>query len=164
MLRRVLDDVLPRYDMREYHETIVAAEPEVVLAEALEMPAASDAIVSTLFRLRGIRGGDRPLRELFDQLGFAPVVSSGRARSGVAEWRPLRLRAAFALWAEPVPEARGRHGTETRTRLATETRVVALDRGARLRFGLYWLVVGPFSALIRRRWLATAKRRVEHTR
>jgi hypothetical protein len=38
-------------------------------------------------------------------------------------------------------------------RLTTETRVEALDDAARRAFLRYWRVVGPFSALIRRRWL-----------
>ena len=69
-----------------------------------------------------------------------------------ALWDVAGLRIAFALWAERGPDA---------TRLSTETRVLALSRAARIRFRLYWLAVGPFSALIRRRWLAAAKRRAE---
>ena len=32
---------------------------------------------------------------------------------------------------------------------------------ARRRFGAYWLVIRPFSGLVRRRWLHAAKRRAE---
>ena len=42
--------------------------------------------------------------------------------------------------------------------LATETRVAAMDAKARRAFRAYWLAVGPFSGLIRRRWLAAAER------
>ena len=42
--------------------------------------------------------------------------------------------------------------------LATETRVAAMDARSRRAFRGYWLAVGPFSALIRRRWLAAAER------
>ena len=41
-------------------------------------------------------------------------------------------------------------------RLTTETRGAAADDAARHAFLRYWRVVGPFSALIRRRWLAAA--------
>ena len=40
----------------------------------------------------------------------------------------------------------------------TETRVAAMDARSRRAFRAYWLAVGPFSALIRRRWLAAAER------
>jgi hypothetical protein len=38
-------------------------------------------------------------------------------------------------------------------RLSTETRIEAVDDAARRAFLRYWRVVGPFSAVIRRRWL-----------
>ena len=42
--------------------------------------------------------------------------------------------------------------------LATETRVGAMDAASRRAFRAYWLAVGPFSALIRRRCLRAAER------
>jgi hypothetical protein len=39
-------------------------------------------------------------------------------------------------------------------RLTTETRVAALDERSRRAFLRYWRIVGPCSAVIRRRWLA----------
>lgn len=47
------------------------------------------------------------------------------------------------------------------TRVTTETRVLATDAGARRKFALYWLVIHPGSAAIRRAWLAAVKRRAE---
>jgi hypothetical protein len=55
------------------------------------------------------------------------------------------LKIAADFRAKPVGEAR--------SRLSTETRVLPLDGMSRRLFRAYWLVVGPFSALIRRRWL-----------
>ena len=70
---------------------------------------------------------------------------------GPDAWRnadvPGTIKAAVDFRAEP---------TATGSRLSTETRVLASDARARRAFRLYWLVVGPFSALIRRRWLAAA--------
>jgi hypothetical protein len=41
--------------------------------------------------------------------------------------------------------------------LSTETRVQAVDDAALRAFRRYWRVVGPFSGLIRRRWLRAAQ-------
>jgi hypothetical protein len=64
-------------------------------------------------------------------------------------WRaaavPGTIKGAVDFRAEPIPGG---------SRLTTETRVKAVDDRARRAFRLYWLAVGPFSALIRRRWLA----------
>jgi hypothetical protein len=38
--------------------------------------------------------------------------------------------------------------------LTTETRVLLTDERSRRAFGRYWLLIRPFSGLIRRRWLA----------
>ncbi|HEV2021632.1 MAG TPA: hypothetical protein VGQ94_03805 [Terriglobales bacterium] len=47
------------------------------------------------------------------------------------------------------------------TRLATETRVVVYGSAARRKFRAYWLLVGPFSGLIRREMLRLVRRRAE---
>jgi hypothetical protein len=58
------------------------------------------------------------------------------------------VRIACDLRAEPIA---GGHSL-----LSTETRITALDAHARRWFGRYWRLVGPCSALIRRRWLRAA--------
>jgi hypothetical protein len=45
--------------------------------------------------------------------------------------------------------------------VTTETRVFATDPDARRRFGAYWRVIYPGSALIRRMWLRAIKVRAE---
>ena len=45
--------------------------------------------------------------------------------------------------------------------LATETRVEATDDATRLRFGAYWRLIYPGSALIRVNWLDAIRRRAE---
>lgn len=151
MLRSVLDPVLPAYEVREYHQIAVDASPEDAMAAALALRAASDPIVAILFWLRGVPGGGLSFRAFFSRLGLDPVVETDRAFVGVGDMFGVRI--AFGMWADE----RGDHGA----RLATETRVHALNPTARWRFRLYWLVVGPFSALIRRRWLSAARRAAE---
>ena len=155
MLRVVLDTVLPSYHVREYHETTVDASPEAALAAALAQPAARDPVVAALFWLRRIPGGNLPLREFFPRLEIRPAISTATAFIGLGVL--LGVEIAFGIWAVPLSSGHG-------TRLATETRVHAGDSAARRRFYLYWLVVGPFSALIRRRWLAAARRAAESAR
>jgi hypothetical protein len=50
---------------------------------------------------------------------------------------------------------------ESGSELRTETRVVATDAASRRRFGRYRRLIQPGSALVRRGWLAAAKRRAE---
>jgi hypothetical protein len=152
MLRAVLDAVLPRFDVREYHDIAVHASPEAALAAALALPAARDPVVAALFWLRRIPGGNLPLGEFFPKLHIRPAISTPTAFIGLGDF--LGVTVAFGIWAVPAGAAGG-------TRLVTETRVHAANAAARRRFSLYWLVVGPFSALIRRRWLTAARRAAE---
>lgn len=48
-----------------------------------------------------------------------------------------------------------------RVRLTTETRVSATDARSRRFFAVYWRLILPGSALIRRNWLAAIQRRSE---
>jgi hypothetical protein len=47
------------------------------------------------------------------------------------------------------------------TKLRTETRILITDPEARRRFAIYWAVIQPGSALIRRIWLGAVKKRAE---
>ena len=158
-----LDDWLPEFDARERHERAVAASPETAFAAALGVPVAPDRLVSTLFRLRGLpRGGT--IETVLRGIGFAELARTptslvlgvaGRPwspRGGLTRWDgagPGQVRMALALWTERAAGG---------SLLVTETRVAAVDASARRAFGRYWLAVGPFSALVRRRWLAAAER------
>ena len=51
--------------------------------------------------------------------------------------------------------------TESGSLISTETRIETFGRRARWLFRAYWLIVGPFSALIRREFLRTARKMAE---
>jgi hypothetical protein len=164
-----IDDWLPRYDVHERHETEVPVPPERALELMLSTPAASDWIVRVLIGARGMVAREEPLERFFlahrfvvlsrtpTELVAGAVGAVWRPRGGLVRldgadaWRnanvPGTIKAAIDFRAEPIAIG---------SRLSTETRVLASDAQARRAFRLYWLVIGPFSALIRRRWLAAA--------
>jgi hypothetical protein len=159
-----LDEFLPEYDARERHERRVPGTPELAVAAALGIPVAPDGLVRTLFRLRGLPGGGSVLGAL-RAIGLKPLVeepdcvvlgAAGRPWSPRSPLTPFdkagsgQVRLVFDITATAAGAGM--------SVLATETRVAAMDAGARRAFRRYWLVVGPFSALIRRRWLAAAER------
>lgn len=163
-----VQDALPVFHHHERHAIRVAASPERALAAAREARLDDVPLVRLLFRLRGLRASPRGpvwealLAEGFQPLGDDTVVLVGKP------WSPrgnLRRVDDFVAFAEPgyakmaldlraVPDGDG-------ARLETETRIYLTDAHARRRFGAYWLVVRPFSGLVRRSWLKAAKRRAE---
>ena len=159
-----LDEFLPEYDVRERHERRVPGTPELAVAAALGIPIAPDWLVRTLFRVRRLPGGGSVSGAL-RAIGFAPFIeepdcivfgAAGRPWSPRSRLKPFdkagagQVRIVFDITATAVAD-----GVSA---LATETRVAAMDARARRAFRAYWLAVGPFSALIRRRWLAAAER------
>ena len=137
---RTLDRYLPHFDVNEVHEIALEVPPEVALDRVLALSVTPDWLVRTLFRLRGLDGLDLPLeRFVTEELGLEMVERT--PTTAVAAGRLRRQRVAILFEAVPRPPGG--------SRLVTETRVADVDLG----FRMYWFVVGPFSALIRRRWL-----------
>jgi hypothetical protein len=145
---RLLDEHVPVYEVRERHAVALPVAPERALQLALAAPAAPDAIVRTLMRLRGL---GVPSGSLEQFATTPPFRELGRTETefAAALSRGLRLQIAFDFRAEPHADG---------SLLTTETRVHAVTTRARRLFRLYWLVVRPFSALIRRRWLKAIAR------
>jgi hypothetical protein len=154
-----LDEVLPNYDVREEHECRVDADPETAVAAALGIPVAPDGLVRALFRLRGLPGGGSVLGGL-RAIGLAPLVEEPDCVVFGAAGRPWSPRTRLAPF-DKAAAGQVRMAIEisaARGTLRTETRVQAMDASARRAFRAYWLAVGPFSALVRRRWLAAVER------
>ena len=164
-------EVVPRFDVREEHSLAVDAPPERVLAAALAVTAAEAPLLRRLFLVRGLRAPvDVPVWAVMQRVGFVAVGDATLAVV-VRPWRVCGALGpsvaelgdgvrAFAQpgWAVVALDFRAEGG-----RLVTETRVRCTDARARRRFHAYWLVVRPFSGLVRRSWLAAAKRRAERT-
>ena len=151
----LIDDVLPRFDAHAVHSIALRVAPERAIALALSTPVAPGLLVRALFRVRGLSGrgsiGDAlaglGLRELARADGEIVFGACG------TPWRPggriHTFAAARAGQVRMVTDFRADGET-----LTTETRIEAVDDAARRAFLRYWRIVGPFSAVIRRRWLA----------
>jgi len=158
-----LDEFLPEWDARERHERRVPASAHDAVAAALGIPVAPDSLVRALFRLRGLPGGGS-VEGALRALGFEQLICENECVVLGACGRPWspgsrigRFTAAgpgqirMLLEISATDEGDG-------ALLVTETRVAAVDARARRAFRRYWLAVGPFSAFVRRRWLAAAER------
>ena len=126
----LLSDELPKYHFSERHALRMDAPAEEVMAAVRDVDPDRIPLVRLLFRLRGLRGlpAFETLAESPDELVF------GLAGPPAG----LEIVLGFRF--------------DGRT-LTTETRIRAADARARRRFRLYWLVIRPWSGLIRRLWL-----------
>jgi len=154
---KTLDELMPRYEFAERHSVRVAAPAERVDRALRELTLADVPLVRVLFALRGLPRRGRVLDvvaglgRVLDDVPGEGIVIGVRGQF----WRPLGGDDGGAA-AEAIADFR-----VGEAELSTETRVHVADRDARRRFRRYWLVVRPFSGLIRRRVLRAAKRRAE---
>ena len=158
-----LAEFLPEFDVVERHERLVPAGPEDAVAAALASPVAPDALVRALFRVRGLHGGGTVYGAIRG-LGFSELVNEPDCVVVGAAGRPWASRGGLVSF-EKAGAGQVRMLLEVSATasgsgslLSTETRVAAMDDRSRRAFRRYWLVVGPFSGVIRRRWLAAAER------
>jgi hypothetical protein len=175
----LLDEIIPSWHFGNHHQIVVEAPVERV-ADALEsMRLDRDAswLVRALFRARGLSFPSGPTpRTALTASGFS-VLAERPGREivfGVAGkfWAPREMThlirvpdaSAFKEFTRPG-EAKGALSFrleplgESRTLLATETRVWCTDRRARLLFGLYWTLIRIPSGLIRLDMLRAIARR-----
>jgi len=170
-VKPVLDELLPVWHHAARYTIYVAAPPERALDAARRVSAAEMPSARLLMRLRGLRPTQAgPLTDAMVADGFARVGEDALVVIGRPWARRGSLRRVddFVAFDEPGYAKIAFDFTAARegsgTRLATETRVFLTDVAARRRFAAYWLVVRPFSGLVRRSWLAAAKRRAEGER
>lgn len=182
--RRLLDELLPQYDVRERHHLTVAAPPNhvwhAIQAVTLrEMPLVWLLSAARSLPVRLADGRSLPLaggRPLFAQLlgaGFTLLAEEpGREVVAGVVGQMWKLRggaaprvgdgAQFAAFDRPgfVKAAMSFRVTARKagTLVETETRVLATDQVSRRQFARYWRLIRLGSGAIRRSWLRAAAR------
>jgi hypothetical protein len=180
----LVDEIMPVYQVASRHSRVVRAPAATVYAEMSHVDYGQAPLVRVLFALRALParllGSSRRPAPGARREGVPPgfvLLAERPGREvvlGIAGqfWRPTgnvaRLADAAAWHAYQAP------GTASgvlvlrvtpldyqTARLATETRVRVRGRGASLRFRAYWLLIGPFSGLIRHSLLRQISRAAE---
>ncbi|MFZ5645177.1 MAG: hypothetical protein ACOY46_16500 [Bacillota bacterium] len=170
-----LDFYLPVYDFSEKHSVTIGSSREDVYNDILELDIKKSKVIGALLRIRGLYsklagGGDwgttgtgLSIRDMIkDSFLILEDVHNSEIVMGFAGrfWMPSSDMVKFGspdefieykregtckgAWNFYIDEKLG-GGTV----LSTETRVLCLGRGAKTAFGLYWLIIRPFSGLIR---------------
>lgn len=184
----ILDRFLPAYRHNEVHEILIAASPEAVRRAVREVTGDDVALGRLLFGIRALparilrrplplREYGRPILETAVAGGFIVLHDEPDAivLGVIGQFWRWTAGGAFVRLSGPE-EFLGfsREGyakaavdftlsprEDGKVLVRTETRILPLGAPARRRFGLYWTVVGPGSALLRRTWLRAIRRRAE---
>lgn len=182
-----MEDFLPCYQFHEVHSTRVHASPDRIFQAIKTVTPEEIRFFRTLTWIRSPRlpGKGRtketilsapPKKPILDvalhsgflllaeeadhELVVGTIVCCGGPRRIASAQEFLRLDnpdyAKAALNFLVKDEGTGW------SRVTTETRVFATDAAALRRFAVYWRIIYPGSALIRRMWLKAIQRRAEH--
>ncbi len=167
----------PDTRLLQRHELFVAASPDRAYDAFLDARLSDMPVVRLLFVLRRIpHTKEMTLRRFFSGRPFMVLeedapreivfgVASGFPGSGAPQngmlWTPEDFR-TFAHQGGMRAIANFRvDPADGGARLSTETWVETFGSGARRMFALYWLLIGPFSRMIRREFLRAARREAE---
>ena len=183
----LLKRLVPEYHYGEVHSTRLFAPPERALAAVRSVTLGEMPVVRLLFAVRSLpalvagkrglpTGTAEPLYEQMLDFGFVLLAEDpgrelvfggiGQIFRASGGSRPVFRNAdGFRAFGEPgYAKVAMNFSAEVRaggTELRTETRVLATDAASRRRFGRYWRLIRPGSALTRRTWLGAAKRRAQ---
>ena len=173
----LIDQILPRYDEREYHQIEIRGNRTEVYETVRALDFSDSFLIRILFRLRGLPATSTNLDGLL-QVGFLLVDEIPNAEfvlGLVGKFWTLRAQIlqldavqysefnqrgyAKLAWNFAIQES-----TPGVVRLSTETRIVCTDDHSKSRFKFYWFLIGRFSGLIRREMLRGVKRKIEPSR
>ena len=176
-----IDEWMPDYHVSARYSILVQASVEQTYAALAEARFSNLRLVRGLMRLRGYRltqgrsaTPEQPRGDFqYGSFLLLATVAEQEVLLGIAGrfWRPdggivpgltpeefrtFHLDGyAKAVWNFSL--AASNNGTQ----LSTETRVQTFGRAATMKLRLYWLVVGPFSGLMRKTMLREVKRLAE---
>ena len=165
----LIDEVLPAWHKRERHRRRTDAGAGELLRAAEELTWQDVAVFRTLMRVRagGRRIGGATILSGMVGIGFLELSRGPREVVYGGIGRPWVLasgsqvpidsedpRKSFVDFARPGYAKMAFNFAVDGDEFTTETRVFMTDAPARRSFGAYWLVIRPFSGLIRREWLA----------
>lgn len=175
-----LAEALPGSCFSERHSLDIEASPDHVWAALTALCWDDLRVTKPLMRLRGLgRAPGAGSRRVLDQGPVRPLrLNAPQYAAGATIGRPWQLRP------EPGPEVKDlqdvadfgepgwlKYGMDFslaelptgHTRVATTTLCEPTDEAARRWFRSYWLLIRPFSGLIRRDMLHAIARRAQHT-
>jgi hypothetical protein len=172
-----LNSLLPEYQFSEHHTTVVLGSPARVFAAVEAMDLSDSRIARVLMSLWRIPA-KVVLKNVSDRnmsvADFLPLIRSpptdlargliggrnspkDKASVDAAAFRafnkPGCIKLVWAFWLTDLGD--------DRVRVDTETRVLCTDKKTLRGFTVYWLIIRPWSGLIRMRLLASIKRDAE---
>lgn len=176
-MSEALNSLLPEYEFSEHHTTVVLGKPDRVFEAVEAMELSDSSIARVLMRLwripakvvmKNVRDRSMSVNDFIPLIRTPPTdlcrgliggknapkdKASIDADAFRAFHEPGCIKLVWAFWLTDLGD--------DRVRVDTETRVLCTDAKTLRGFRLYWMIIRPWSGLIRMRLLASIKRQAE---
>lgn len=163
----LIDKYLPKYTFNEFHEIVVNSPIENVYHVAKDFDLSKSAMITFLFKLRGLPTKRLNLQNFIEDIGFTNLEENFPYEILVGFWTRVKIEKipsfddfsnnSISPWLKVVWNFQFEKMEENKTRVSTETRVLCVAPITRFTFGAYWIIIKPFSGLIRKKMLEIIK-------
>ncbi len=163
----LIEKYLPQYTFRECHHTEVNSTVDQVYECSKNFDLSKSRVTRLLFKIRGLPTSRMNLQGFLDDMNFTWLEDKAPHEFLAGFWLKKKIESipsyeafrsnAISAKFKVVWNFRCEEITPGTTRLSTETRVLCVDSFTKFTFGLYWLVIRPFSGLIRLEMLKIIK-------
>lgn len=165
--KTLIDKYLPRYSFKEYHEIIINSPIENVYNAAKNFDLSKSKLIKTLFKLRGLPTERLNLQGFITDIGFTSIEENFPTENLIGFWARTKIEPianyddfinnTISPRVKVVWNFHLKRLSSTQTKLSTETRVLCVSPITRITFGLYWLIIKPFSGATRKKMLQIVK-------
>ncbi len=163
----LIDKYLRHYTFNEYHEIVVDSPIENAFNVATDFDLSKSRTIAWLFKIRGLPTKRLNLKDFIDDMGFTNLERNAPYENLIGFWARLKIAPvpdyenfinnSISPWIKVVWNFQCVALGENKTRVSTETRVLCVAPFTRITFRLYWLIIKPFSGLIRKKMLKIIK-------
>ncbi len=163
----LIEKYLPQYTFREYHSIEVNSPVEQVYECSRDFDLSQSRVTRLLFTIRGLPTSRMNLQGFLEDMNFTSLEDKAPHEFLAGFWLKKKIESVPSYEAfsnntisakiKTVWNFRCQEISLGTTRLSTETRVLCIDSSTKLTFGLYWLIIRPFSGLIRLEMLKIIK-------
>lgn len=173
-MAKLIDKYLPSFSFSEYHEIEIDSSIENVYESARTVDLSKSRLIKWLFKLRGLPTKRMHLQDFISDIGFTNLEENFPVENLIAFWArykiepvtspdsfinntlPARIKVVWNFYLEEL--------ASNHVKLSTETRVLCITPASKIFFRLYWMIVRPFSGLIRIKMLQIIKQDSETAR
>ncbi len=163
----LIDKYLPEYTFNEYHWIDVNRPVEDVYQCAHDFDLSKSKLIKMLFMLRGLPTKRMNLQDFISDIGFTNIEENFPKEMLIGFWIRKRIEPiggyddfmanTISARVKVVWNFKCETTNNGQTKLSTETRILCINPVAKITFGLYWLMIRPFSGATRKKMLQIIK-------